>query len=39
MPTIAEKLKAREPELTRAERQLAAAILDNYPIPGLGSIT
>lgn len=39
MPTIAEKLKAREPDLTRAERQLAAAILDNYPIPGLGSIT
>lgn len=39
LPTIAEKLKLREPELTRAERQLSAAILDNYPIPGLGSIT
>ena len=26
-------------DLTRAERQLAAAILENYPIPGLGSIT
>ena len=25
--------------MTRAERQLAEAILDNYPIPGLGSIT
>ncbi len=39
MPTIAEILKARDADLTRAERQLAAAILDNYPIPGLGSIT
>ena len=39
MPTIAEKLKARDGDLTRAERQLAAAILENYPIPGLGSIT
>ena len=39
MPTIAEKLKSREQDLTRAERQLASAILDNYPIPGLGSIT
>ncbi|KUP94986.1 MurR/RpiR family transcriptional regulator [Tritonibacter horizontis] len=39
MPTIAEKLKSRELDLTRAERQLSAAILENYPIPGLGSIT
>ncbi|MCV6586168.1 MAG: MurR/RpiR family transcriptional regulator [Marinibacterium sp.] len=38
MPTIAEII-ARADDLTRAERQLAAAILDNYPIPGLGSIT
>jgi DNA-binding MurR/RpiR family transcriptional regulator len=39
MSTISEKLKARDDDLTRAERQLAAAILNNYPIPGLGSIT
>lgn len=39
MRTIAEKLKHRDRDLTRAERQLAGAILDNYPIPGLGSIT
>lgn len=39
MPTIAEMLKARNEDMTRAERQLASAILDNYPIPGLGSIT
>ena len=39
MPTIAETLKARNQDLTRAEQQLAEAILENYPIPGLGSIT
>ena len=39
MPTIAEIIKARGDDMTRAERQLAEAILDNYPIPGLGSIT
>ena len=39
MPTIAEIIKARHEDMTRAERQLAEAILDNYPIPGLGSIT
>lgn len=39
MPTIAEILKARDGDMTRAERQLAGVILDNYPIAGLGSIT
>ncbi len=39
MPTIAETIKAKSETMTRAERQLAEAILDNYPIPGLGSIT
>lgn len=39
MATIAEILKARDADMTRAERQLASAILHNYPIPGLGSIT
>lgn len=39
MATIAEIIKNRQPEMTRAERQLATAILDNYPVPGLGSIT
>lgn len=39
MATIAEIIKTRGPDMTRAERQLAEAILDNYPMPGLGSIT
>lgn len=39
MATIAETIKQRGAEMTRAERQLGEAILDNYPIPGLGSIT
>jgi DNA-binding MurR/RpiR family transcriptional regulator len=37
--TIAEKLRARSSSLTRAERQLAASMLENYPVSGLGSIT
>lgn len=37
--TVAERIRARFGELTRAERQLANAILENYPISGLGSIT
>ena len=39
MATIAEIIKAKSDDMTRAERQLAETILDNYPIPGLGSIT
>ena len=37
--TIAESLNAKRDSLTRAERQLADAILDGYPVSGLGSIT
>ena len=39
MSTIAEIIKSRGPDMTRADRQLAETILDNYPMPGLGSIT
>ncbi|HFQ16093.1 MAG TPA: MurR/RpiR family transcriptional regulator [Rhodobacteraceae bacterium] len=37
--TTREILKRAEPNLTRAERQLCATILHNYPMSGLGSIT
>jgi len=37
--TIAERLRRSFDRLTRAERQLAASILENYPISGLGTIT
>lgn len=37
--TIAERLQKSVDILTRAERQLAGSILDNYPVSGLGSIT
>ncbi|MBN2905412.1 MAG: MurR/RpiR family transcriptional regulator [Rhodobacteraceae bacterium] len=37
--TIADRLQARLDTLTRAERQLAHSILENYPVSGLGSIT
>ena len=37
--TITERLKSRFNLLTRAERQLADMILENYPVSGLGSIT
>lgn len=37
--TIPERIRAIFPSLTRAERQLAGSILENYPISGLGSIT
>lgn len=37
--TVAERIRARSAELTRAERQLANAMLENYPLSGLGSIT
>jgi DNA-binding MurR/RpiR family transcriptional regulator len=36
---VAERLQARFNKLTRAERQLADAVLKNYPASGLGSIT
>ncbi|KAA3629787.1 MAG: MurR/RpiR family transcriptional regulator [Proteobacteria bacterium] len=37
--TVAERVRSRFTELTRAERQLANMILENYPVSGLGSIT
>ncbi len=37
--TIADRLRAFSDNLTRAERQLAASILENYPVSGLGTIT
>ncbi len=37
--TVAERIRARFARLTRAERQLANAMLENYPLSGLGSIT
>ena len=37
--TIAERLQRFLNDLTRAERQLAASILENYPVSGLGTIT
>lgn len=36
--TIADRIQARLDTLTRAERQLAHAILENYPASGLGPI-
>ncbi len=37
--TIAERLRAKNEELTRSERQLTDIILKNYPVSGLGTIT
>jgi len=37
--TLAERLRARGDALTQAERRLADAMLHNYPVSGLGSIT
>ena len=37
--TIAERIRERFASLTRAERQLADALLANYPVAGLASIT
>jgi DNA-binding MurR/RpiR family transcriptional regulator len=37
--TVAERIRARFDSLTRAERQLASAIMAQYPVSGLGSIT
>ncbi|MEE9427178.1 MAG: MurR/RpiR family transcriptional regulator [Paracoccaceae bacterium] len=37
--TISERLKKGFAGLTRAERQLADTILENYPVSGLGTIT
>ena len=37
-PTIESRLRAALPDLTRAERQLAAHMLNSYPVAVLGSI-
>ena len=37
--TAQERLKREQGTLTRAERQLAAVLTENYPMSGLGSIT
>ena len=37
--TVAERIHGKSDTLTRAERQLANAMLENYPVSGLGSIT
>lgn len=36
--TIADRLRAGVDGLTRAERQLSTAILENYPVSGLGTL-
>jgi len=36
---VAERIRERFNGLTRAERQLANAMMENYPVSGLGSIT
>ncbi len=38
-PNLAERIRSRFGNLTRAERQLANVMLENYPVSGLGSIT
>jgi len=37
--SVQDKLSALFPSLTRAEKQLAAVIGENYPVSGMGSIT
>jgi len=37
--TISDRIQARLDELTRAERQLALSILENYPASGLGPLS
>jgi DNA-binding MurR/RpiR family transcriptional regulator len=37
--TIEEQMRSALPGLTRAERQLASRVLDQYPVAALGSIT
>jgi len=37
--TVSDVINARFDALTRAEKQLARSLLDNYPVSGLGSIT
>ena len=37
--TVSDVIGAHFDTLTRAEKQLATSLLDNYPVSGLGSIT
>ncbi|TWF54421.1 MurR/RpiR family transcriptional regulator [Neorhizobium alkalisoli] len=37
--TVSDVIRLRYDELTRAEKQLADSLLENYPVSGLGSIT
>ena len=37
--TAQQRVKRAQEALTRAERQLAGVLLENYPMSGLGSIT
>ena len=37
--TVSDVIRGQFESLTRAERQLADSLLDNYPVSGLGSIT
>ena len=37
--TISERIQAKLDDMTRAERQLALSILENYPASGLGSLS
>ncbi|MFN7011607.1 MAG: MurR/RpiR family transcriptional regulator [Allorhizobium sp.] len=37
--TVSDVIRSRFDGLTRAERQLAESLLENYPVSGLGSIT
>ena len=37
--TISDRIQQKLDDLTRAERQLAHSILENYPISGLGPLT
>ncbi|MBT3557857.1 MAG: MurR/RpiR family transcriptional regulator [Rhodospirillales bacterium] len=37
--TVAERIRSKFETLTRAERQIANTMMENYPVSGLGSIT
>ena len=37
--TISDRIQDKLDDLTRAERQLALSILENYPASGLGSLS
>ena len=37
--TISDRIQEKLDDLTRAERQLALSILENYPASGLGPLT